>query len=180
MTGKKKKSRLKAEAALLAMVGQVARNARTTLSRHLLDHGLYAGQDAVMLALDAEDGQAPGAIAASLGVKAPTITKTITRLAAQGLVRREESQADGRMSLVYLTDLGREKIRGIAKAQKVIEKQALNGLKNKEVRHLVAMLSTIDANLLSETGGAKAEKAEKKTAKAAVKPRKVKLKEPVA
>jgi DNA-binding MarR family transcriptional regulator len=85
------------------------------LSRHLLDLGLYAGQDGVMLALDQEDGQTPGAIAMSLGVKAPTITKTIGRLAAQGFVRREGSPDDGRMLLVFLTDAGRDQIKSFAR-----------------------------------------------------------------
>ena len=148
MSGKKKsKTKTKTEGELLSAVSQVARAARTSLGRNLLDVGLYAGQDVLMLALDRQDGQAPGAIAASLGVKAPTITKTISRLAAQGLVRRQDSPDDGRMSLVYLTDLGREKIKAISRAQKETEKQALDGLKNKDVKQLIALLSAIEANL---------------------------------
>src|SRR5690606_37417720 len=100
----------------LSMINQVARNARTSLSRHLLDLGFYAGQDSVMLALDANDGQTPGSIAVSLGVKAPTITKTIGRLAAQGFLRREGSPDDGRMMLVFLTEAGRDQIKSIRKA----------------------------------------------------------------
>lgn len=148
MAGKKKnKAKAKSEGELLAAVSQVARSARTALSRNLLDVGLYAGQDVLMQTLDRQDGQPPGAIAAALGVKAPTITKTISRLAAQGLVRREGSPDDGRMSLVYLTDLGREKIKAISRAQKDTEKQAVSGLKSKEVKQLLATLSAIEANL---------------------------------
>ena len=156
MSGKKKnkikKAKKTAQAETLSLINQVARNARTALSRHLLDLGLYAGQDSVMLALDANDGQTPGAIAASLGVKAPTITKTIGRLAAQGFVRREGSRDDGRMMLVYLTDAGRDQIKSVRKAQRRTEKSVFAGLKEKEVAHLLELISRIDANISAELG----------------------------
>ena len=144
---KLKKSKRSDHAEAFLMINQVARNARTALSRHLLDLGLYAGQDGVMLALDAHDGQTPGAIAASLGVKAPTVTKTIGRLAAQGFLRRQGSPDDGRMMLVYLTDAGRDQIKSIRKSQRKTEKAAFAGLKKKEVAELLALLSTVDANI---------------------------------
>jgi DNA-binding MarR family transcriptional regulator len=144
---KTKKSRKGDHAETLLMITQVARNARTALSRHLLDLGLYAGQDGVMLALDADDGQTPGAIAASLGVKAPTVTKTIGRLAAQGFLRREGSPDDGRMMLVFLTEAGRDQIKSIRKSQRKTGKAAFAGLKKKEVAELLALLSTVDANI---------------------------------
>ena len=135
------------QAEALSMITQVARNARTALSRHLLDLGLYAGQDGVMLALDARDGLTPGAIALSLGVKAPTVTKTIGRLAAQGFVRREGSPDDGRMMLVFLTEAGRDQIKSIRKSQRKTEKAAFDGLKKKDVAELLRLLATVDANI---------------------------------
>lgn len=148
----KKKKKSKADAKheqreALALINQTARNARTVLSRYLLDMGLYAGQDAVMLALDAQDGQTPGAIAAALGVKAPTTTKTIGRLAAQGFVRREASPDDGRMMKVFLTEAGRLQIKAVRKAQKRLEKVAFAGLKPKHVVALTGLLAAVDANV---------------------------------
>ncbi|WP_066174064.1 MarR family winged helix-turn-helix transcriptional regulator [Hoeflea olei] len=162
----KKKSKIKrskksVQAETLLLINQVARNARTALSRHLLDLGLYAGQDAVMLALDAQDGQTPGAIAAALGVKAPTITKTLGRLAAQGFVRREGSKDDGRMMLVFLTDAGRDQIRAVRKAQRRTEKSAFAGLKEKEVTQLLDLLGKVEAGLLAELRAGQAALAER-------------------
>src|SRR5690606_33082524 len=65
-----------------------ARLARTALAARLLAHGFYAGQDQIMLALAREDGQTPGSLAERLGVRPPTITKTINRLQAQGFVEK--------------------------------------------------------------------------------------------
>ncbi len=143
----KSKGRSKPDGSVTAFIGQAARNARTVLSRQLLDVGLYAGQDGVMLALDRQDGLTPSAIAQALSVKAPTITKTISRLSAQGFVRRQDSPHDGRMSQVFITDAGRDQIKAIRKAQKRTEKAALSGLKDKEIRQLLKMLALVDANL---------------------------------
>ena len=143
---KKNKGEARTSGDLLVAVNQVARSSRTALSRNLLDIGLYAGQDGLMLVLDREDGLTPGAIAAQLGVKAPTITRSISRLSAQGLVRRENSADDRRQSLVYLTDLGRERIKAISRAQKATEKQALAGFRKKDVKQLIALLEAIEAN----------------------------------
>lgn len=148
MSGKKQgKAKKAAQAEALLMVTQVARNARTALSRQLLDLGLYAGQDGVMLALDGHDGQTPGAIAAALGVKAPTITKTIGRLATQGFVRREGSADDKRMMLVYLTGAGRDQIKAVRDAQRRTEEAAFNGLKKKHINQLLELLRAVDRNI---------------------------------
>ncbi|MIL09839.1 MarR family transcriptional regulator, partial [Salmonella enterica subsp. enterica] len=65
-----------------------ARLSRTALAARLNGHGFYAGQDQIMLALSHEDGQTPGQLALRLGVRPPTITKTINRLAAQGVLQK--------------------------------------------------------------------------------------------
>jgi DNA-binding MarR family transcriptional regulator len=69
---------------LSPVLTQAARSMRTVLSRNLLESGLYAGQDGVMLALAETDGMTAGVLAQKLGVKAPTMTRTIGRMEAQG------------------------------------------------------------------------------------------------
>lgn len=147
MSAKKKKHAARRPGAALPLLTQVARSSRTALSRHLLGLDLYAGQDALLQALDRDEGRTPGFLAAQLGVRAPTVTKGITRLAGQGFVRREGALHDRRMSLVFLTDAGHRKIKAIGKAQKQVEKQALSGFKGKEVRQLIELLERLGANL---------------------------------
>lgn len=77
---------------------QAARSMRTVLSRNLLEAGLYAGQDGVMLALAGEDGLTPGGLAQRLGVKAPTMTRTIGRMEAQGFLIRKADGGDQRLT----------------------------------------------------------------------------------
>lgn len=124
-----------------------ARLARTALAARLLAHGFYAGQDQIMLALGREDGQTPGGLAERLGVRPPTITKTINRLQAQGFLDKRASSLDARQAHIFLTDAGRQTIQAIEKSVRTIEKQALKGLDKKEQKTLFKLLARIEANL---------------------------------
>jgi DNA-binding MarR family transcriptional regulator len=134
---------------MLGRLQSAARQSRTALAARLLQTGLYAGQDQIMMALSEEDGQTPGGLASRLGVRPPTITKTINRLQAQGFLERHASDADSRQAHIFLTDSGREAIRVIEKSLRKTEKQALRGLDKKEQKTLLKMLSRIEANLTS-------------------------------
>jgi DNA-binding MarR family transcriptional regulator len=136
-----------AKGALLGRLQSAARQSRTALASRLTQNGLYAGQDQVMIALSEADGQTPGNLASRLGVRPPTITKTINRLQAQGFLERRSSEADSRQAHIFLTDSGREAIRAIEKSLRKTEKQALRGLDKKEQKALGKMLSRIEANL---------------------------------
>lgn len=124
-----------------------ARLARTALATRLLAHGFYAGQDQIMVALDVEDGQTPGQLAIRIGVRPPTITKTINRLQAQGFLEKKASETDARQAHVFLTEAGREAIRAIQKSLRKTEKQALKGLDKKDQKTLAKLLSRIETNL---------------------------------
>ena len=121
--------------------------ARTALAARLLSHGFYAGQDQIMLALYQEDGQSPGQLALRIGVRPPTITKTINRLQTQGFLGKQASDKDARQAHIFLTDTGREAIRDIEKSVRKTEKQALKGLDKKDQKTLGKLLARIEANL---------------------------------
>lgn len=146
--GKKKKSHEDVSGAgLAAAVVNAARSMRTVLSRNLLATGLYAGQDGVILALSEAGGLTAGALAARLGVKAPTMTRTIGRLEAQGFVERRPDETDGRLTMVHLTEAGRSSVDRISEAGRLSERQAAEGLSEKDVRNLLKLLRAMDENL---------------------------------
>ena len=103
-----------------------------------------------MLALDRENGQTPGTLADRLGVRPPTITKTINRLQAQGFLEKRASENDARQAHIFLTDIGRETIHAIEKSVKKTEKQTLKGLDKKDQKQLFKLLARIEANLSNE------------------------------
>ena len=137
----------KAGKATMSRLHAAARLSRTALAARLLSHGFYAGQDQVMIALDREDGLTPGQLAARLGVRPPTVTKTVNRLQGQGYVEKRASDSDARQANVHLTEEGRAAIRAIEKALRKTEKQAMKGMDKKEQKQLQKLLGRIEANL---------------------------------
>lgn len=125
-----------------------ARLVRTALAAQLNSHGFHAGQDGVMLALHSQDGQTPGQLAARLGVRPPTITKTINRLSAQGRLEKRPSAEDQRQANVFLTEGGREAIDAIERAVRRTEKHALKGFDKKDRKTLLKLLARIEENLV--------------------------------
>ena len=142
-----KKSKAVAEPADIAFeVAQAARQFRTLTSRALSDVGLYGGQEGVMLALGEEDGLTAGSIAQRLGVKPPTITRTITRMEAQGFVTRKGGD-DGRLTTVWLTDTGRSLLEQINAATGTVMESAFHDLDEKQMRRLHDLLTQLTSNL---------------------------------
>jgi DNA-binding MarR family transcriptional regulator len=133
--------------AAMTRLQAAARLCRTALASRLVGHGFYAGQDQIMLALAELDGQTPSQLAARLGVRPPTITKTISRLQSQGFLAKRASDADGRQAHIYLTGNGHDAIRAIEKSVRKTEKLALRGLDKKEQKALSKLLARIEANL---------------------------------
>ncbi|WP_173934905.1 MarR family transcriptional regulator [Chelativorans sp. Marseille-P2723] len=133
-----------------SIIGQLqsaARLSRTALAEELLAHGLYAGQDKIMLALHRENGLTPTELAGRLGVRPPTITKTINRLAAQGFLEKKASETDARRAHVYLTENGTDAIRAIEKSLRKTEKQALKSFDKDDQKTLSQLLERIQTNL---------------------------------
>ena len=135
------------KSATMSRLHSAARLARTVLAARLLAHGFYAGQDQIMLALDRLEGQTPGQLAALLGVRPPTITKTINRLQAQGFLEKKASDTDARQAHISLTDAGRDMIKSIERSVRKTEKIALRGLDKKEQKALAKLLARIEGNL---------------------------------
>ena len=147
-SGKKKDVTFNPEE-LAQSITQAARSMRTALSHNLAASGLYAGQDGVILALAQEGSMTPGQIAQKLGVKAPTMTRTIGRMEAQGFVERSAGDGDGRLTMVKLTDAGMKSVEHINTSLADCNARAVDGLSAKEVKTVVKLLRTIDANLQS-------------------------------
>ncbi|WP_421725823.1 MarR family winged helix-turn-helix transcriptional regulator [Bauldia sp.] len=114
---------------------------------------LHSGQENLLKALEAKDGQSMSDLASALGVQPPTVTKMIARLAAQDYVERKASKGDGRQALVFLTDRGRKAIGSIDKVWKRIEKDALAGIDDKDRKRLRKLLRQVERNLGAAANG---------------------------
>jgi DNA-binding MarR family transcriptional regulator len=141
MAVKKKKQFVTAH---LSLAGRAA---RTALSQRLTTLDLYPGQDAVLLAIGDEDGISLRDLAERLAVRPPTITKTVARLGAQGLVEKRNSDSDARQSHAHLTEKGLAIVDAVRATQKAVERKALKGFSNKERKQLRKLLQRVTGNL---------------------------------
>jgi DNA-binding MarR family transcriptional regulator len=66
---------------------------------------------------------------------------------AQGFLERRADEEDARLTKVYLTTSGRDRLETIAAAGRMSEEMATRGLSDKQVRTLMKLLRAVDGNL---------------------------------
>jgi DNA-binding MarR family transcriptional regulator len=128
-------------------LAQAAHAYRVRAGTHLSRIALHPGQEGLLKALSDNYGMSMSDLAATLGVQPPTVTKMISRLAAQDYVERRASAGDGRQAQVFLTERGQRAIAAIDKLWKRIEKDALAGIDDKDRKRLRKLLRQVERNL---------------------------------
>lgn len=132
---------------------QAARLHRARTGDRLAKLGLFAGQEQVVQALAAAGTMTMGDLAALLRVRPPTASKTVTRLAALGIVERRAESGDGRVVRVQLTEAGLAKAEAIERIQEDVEAELLDHLDKTDRRRLRKLLRKA-ARGLAEAAGA--------------------------
>ena len=128
-------------------LAQAAHAYRVRSGSRLARIELHSGQEHLLKELGESDGQSMSDLAAVLGVQPPTVTKMISRLAAQDYVERRASKGDGRQALVFLTERGKRAIAAVDKVWKRIEKEAVAGIDEKDRKRFRKFLRQIERNL---------------------------------
>lgn len=132
---------------------QAARLHRARTGDRLAKLGLFAGQEQVVQVLAAAGTMTMGDLAALLRVRPPTASKTVTRLAALGIVERRAEAGDGRVVRVRLTESGLAKAKAIEQIQDEVEAELLDHLDKGDRRRLRKLLRRA-AKGLAEAAGA--------------------------
>jgi DNA-binding MarR family transcriptional regulator len=140
------------EKSLGAHVAHTARLHRARAAQLLRDLGLFPGQERVLQLLATNNRMTMGDLAGALKVRPPTISKTIGRLAAQGLVVRLGSENDARVVDVMLTEPGEERAALILGIWGQIEEEMTDGLDGKDRRRLRKLLRRATRNLTEAVG----------------------------
>lgn len=130
----------------------ITRMMRAILAERLLEYGLYPGQDLLLLKLAEEDGITVSLLAKRLGLRPPTVTKSIKRLETEGFVIRQASLNDQRQTHIHMTEQGHAVIRSVEKSLRKTEKDCVRGLDKKERKVLTKLLGRVEMNLLIKTG----------------------------
>jgi DNA-binding MarR family transcriptional regulator len=131
---------------------QAARLHRSRVGDRLAALDLFAGQEQVVQALAASGTMTMGDLAATLRVRPPTASKTISRLAALGFVERRAEAGDGRIVRVRLTEMGLAKAEAIERIGDDVEAELLAGFEGKERRRLRKLLRKAARNLAEISG----------------------------
>lgn len=101
------------EPSLQSLLAQAHRHATADLERVLGDEGLPIENWRVLEVLADESGRSMSALAEAVGMKLPSLSKLVDRLVAAALVQRAPDPHDQRRVLVYISDLGLAKVRGL-------------------------------------------------------------------
>ena len=118
----------------------------------LSEIGLFPGQDKVLESLQAVEGLTMSEIAATLDVRPPTASKMVARMAAQNLLERKGREGDARMVMVSITAVGRSRLDDLRRIAKRVERDAIAGLDEKDVRRLRRLLKKLSRNLVQKGG----------------------------
>lgn len=80
-------------------------------------------------------------------IKMSTMTKTVQRLQADGLVETAPKPSDGRVTEVRLTSVGRETLASVRMQASRVYRQALEGIDDPQLDALLATLRRMFSNL---------------------------------
>ena len=116
-------------------------------------HGLHLGQNHLLAALWAQDGGAPGEIAAALHVTTPTVVKMADRMTAAGLLTRRRDDKDNRLVRLWLTDAGRALQEPIEAERRSMEEKVTSDLTEIERERLMSALAKIHQSACALLGG---------------------------
>ena len=132
---------------------------RARIGEKLQTLSLFPGQEQVLEVL-AMDGAMPmGELASRLNVRPPTVSKTIARLSAQGLVLRATDGGDGRLVRVQLTAEGQTRAAALGSLLDEVETEMLDDLDGKDRKRLRKLLrKTVKS--LGKVGGRKTREAD--------------------
>jgi DNA-binding MarR family transcriptional regulator len=133
-------------------LAKVCRAHRASVGALLAEHGLHPGQEMVLMELWQEDGLRGGELAARLGVEPPTVTRTLRRLEACGLLERRADPTDARSFRVRLTVEGRGLEEPVLRCWERAEKTVLGGMSVTERQTFRRLLGRVRSNLDPEFG----------------------------
>jgi DNA-binding MarR family transcriptional regulator len=123
----------------------------TALTRRFRRYGLsLSGFNALVILRQATEGVNPREIADRLLVTRAAVTAILDALEAKGLVRRDRSGADGRMSLIAITAAGKKLLDGLLPEHFAAERAMASALGSNEKEVLISLLGRLQLHLAAQ------------------------------
>lgn len=128
------------------IVNQLARNFHKRLNEKISPLGIYASQWGIILYLYNKKQCTQVEISQYLGVEAPTITRTLSRMEEQGFIIRKAGK-DKREKLIELTEKAYEMFPKLYEAASEVEEEARQGVTQEELDYVSSVLQKMKNNL---------------------------------
>ena len=119
------------------------------------DSGLRRADASVLKVLAKGGEQRGGEIAAKLGVDASVVSRQLSALEGDGLVSRRPDPADARVSLVQLSDAGRDRLEALYAGYAHLLRASLADWNDDEMAAAAAVLRRVASAVAQTTAGAK-------------------------
>jgi len=132
---------------LQALLTRIVRGQMHRFHAMVSEIGLQRGQPAILMRLAHKEGVAQTELAASLCIRPASVTHSLQRLEAAGLVERVDDPEDQRISRVFLTSEGREIAQPLQETMQMLTDHAFAGFEEDETVAFRSFLERIAANL---------------------------------
>jgi len=132
---------------LQALLTRIVRSQMHRFHAMVSELGLQRGQPAILMRLAHKEGVAQAELAVSLCIRPASVTHSLQRLEAAGLVRRVDDANDQRISRVYLTPAGRDLAQPLQETMQMLTEHAFAGFEENETVTFRSYLERIAANL---------------------------------
>ncbi len=120
---------------------------RNTMQRYFRDCGMFNGYPHMLFYLTREPGLTQCELSKRMGVSPPTLSVSVRRMEAAGLVRREPDENDARRTRLYLTEEGVEMDRRCRKGREFLIDTLYADFTEEDVRELSSLLTRMTENL---------------------------------
>jgi DNA-binding MarR family transcriptional regulator len=131
---------------------QAAKAHKARASELLRGIGLYPGQELLLMHLWDRDEQTQAELVRALNLDASTVTRTVTRLEQQGIVRTRASARDRRAVIVALTPRGRRLCPEVRRVWGELEALTTEGMSERRRGELARALRRIADTLTAPEG----------------------------
>ncbi len=135
------------EAMPVLTIGHVARPLARLVDLRLRQAGITASQLPVLVALKNGEKLSQKELAAIAGVEQPSMAQLLSRMERDGLVRREVSPDDGRISLIALTEAAQDRLEPGRDILRALDAEVCTVLDKEEQDLLNTLLFRIAARL---------------------------------
>lgn len=134
-------------AALNSAIRSIGIRHRALADALLAPLGLHTGQEVLLLELDAKGPRSQSQLAVSSGCEPPTITGSVRKLEAAGLVVRRPSPTDGRVTIVELSEQGQALLPRLKAAWQQLAELTVADLTSTPLNQLTRALTDLAASL---------------------------------